>query len=94
MSIVIKDLNLSPGEIRRLLPKLCKQPIRSLAADEFLLPLEYTEVHIHLTTRSTRHIGALRLPSTRVSFNFSSYDENKQAEFLESFTQLYRRYGG
>lgn len=49
---------------------------------------------ITLSLETTRRIGAIELPATRVEFAFQDYDQTRIDEFIADFDLHFRRGGG
>ena len=92
--MVAKDMATTPGEFRRLLPRLAQG--MACVAEEGCVRIEEAGKSVVLTTRilEPRRIAGLVLERCRVELAFNGMDACEVAAFLAHFDRVYHKGGG
>ena len=92
--MVAKDMATTPGEFRRLLPRLAQG--MACVSEEGRVIIGEAGKGVVITTRvlEPRRIAGLVLERCRVELNFNGMDEGEIAAFLARFDRVYHKGGG
>ncbi|HUL40937.1 MAG TPA: hypothetical protein VLV32_03395 [Burkholderiales bacterium] len=87
-------MTISHADFLRTLPSALKNKEYAVNGDEIRVESEDRRLQIILSPESSRNLGSVSLPVTRVEFIFSGYSEHRVQRFMERFDMVYRRGGG
>ncbi len=89
-----REMGLTHREFFRLLPAALEG--RPFSASESVVGVEEgsSRITITLEPQGERRIALLRIPFTRVTFDFSGYIEDEINAFMKRFERHYQRGGG
>ncbi|HXH03737.1 MAG TPA: hypothetical protein VNN09_10515 [Candidatus Competibacteraceae bacterium] len=88
------EMGLTHAEFFRILPLALEGRDYRATADAVTLEGDGRRLCIRLAPQAERRIALLRLPVTRVEFEFYGYSAQETVAFLERFERHYRRGGG
>ncbi len=89
-----RTMSISHAEFYRLLPRaLGGQPF-SRTGHRVEVQLGQGRLMIQLSEQAVRQIASLKLPQTRIEFQFAGVDEVVKTDFLSRFELAYQRGGG
>ena len=91
---VDKEMGLSHEDFFRALPRALNGIEHSVQSDRVIVREGERSVTLELAPQTSRVLGAMRLPTTRVKLTFSGYNSRQAADFLAAFDLHFRRGGG
>lgn len=87
-------MSITHAEFYRLLPKVLEKYQHSIKSSNIKVLIHDGSLIIDLSPQSIHKIGALELPSTKVTFQFIDVEQKEIDEFFNDFELTYRRGGG
>lgn len=87
-------MGFSHVEFRRALQRTYAGPALTMREDGADIRVADGTVHIRMGAEGERRIALLKLPVTRIFFEFENIDGARRAEFMQHFELYFRRGGG
>jgi len=89
-----REMTISHADFLRTLPSALNNKSYEINGDRVTLKSENRKLQILLFPESSRQLGPVSLPVTRVEFVFSGHSPREVEQLIERFDIYYRRGGG
>jgi hypothetical protein len=89
-----REMGLDHREFFRTLPAALEGSMFRVSGARIEVSAGWCQLRITLAPPAERRIGLLRLPVTRVTFEFTGGSEGKIEDFMRRFDRHYQRGGG
>ncbi|MEX2523983.1 MAG: hypothetical protein WD750_03420 [Gammaproteobacteria bacterium] len=87
-------MSITHEEFRRVLQMAFPETGSFISDDPAVFNFEDGRVRVVLSPQTTRSIGNLRLPVTKVTLEFGDMAEEEKKRFVERFNRSFQRGGG
>ena len=91
---MIRDMSITHDEFFRLLPKALKNRRYEILNNVVHVTLAHGNITISLSPQTSRELGSLVLPVTRINFAIKNCPEVVRLKFFEDFDLAYQKGGG